>query len=190
PSSKPTRSYDLGVTRRTLGCWILGVAMAAGACSHGPKSARQADTPVADAGVPVPEGGLKDGEAACSTNSKIAATLVHANDKELTERGAADGLPEHGATTLERVRAAVRVSSANIRRQFPSTQEITVGPGLGLTYTQLGIDTPRYVREPDYQVYVHLGQQADCAKAVTITVNDPNQRDPICLAYPSGCPRS
>jgi hypothetical protein len=162
---------------------MLAVAMAAGACSHGPKSARQPDTPVADAGVPIPEGGLKGGEAPCSANSKIVANLVHASDQELKERGAADGLPEHGATTLERVRAAVRVSSANIRRQFPSTEEITVGPGLGLTYTQRGSDVPNYIREPDYQVYVHLGQQADCAKAFTFTVNDRNQRVPIFFAY-------
>lgn len=113
----------------------------------------------------------------------IADTLTHETPEGLTRRGAADGLPPDGATTRDRVTAAVRLSQKDLARQYSGVLAVTVGPGLGWTFSESTDSTPAYHRVADYQVVVHLEVVADCPKFDAFVSNDKGQRVPVLFVY-------
>ncbi len=103
----------------------------------------------------------------------------------MTRRGAADGLPEEGATALNRVASAARENDAEIRRLVPNVIAITVGPGLGWTFSQRPDLSIEYHKANDFQVVVHLRLQQDCPPIPSFVGNDRGQRVPSLYVYQS-----
>jgi hypothetical protein len=116
----------------------------------------------------------------------IGDTLAGATVADLERRGAADGLPEDGATTLGRVTAAVRLSRADLTRRYRGVLRITVGKGLGWTFSENPPASVTYHRVDDYQVVVHLGRKQDCPAFNAFVANDRGQRVPVLFLHPDG----
>ena len=128
---------------------------------------------------------LRPGEQRCPADRDLADSLAHATVAEMTRRGAADGLPEDGATTRDRVAAAVRLNAASIRNTHRGVIAVTVGRGVGWTYSQSADSLVAYHSVKDFQVVVHLRRKASCPQYASFVSNDRGQRVPSLFVYES-----
>ena len=113
----------------------------------------------------------------------IGDTLEGQTVADLRARGAADGLPYDGATTMERVEAALRINEAQIRSAYPEVISVTVGPGLGWTYSFVPGGTADYHHVSDYQIITLLRRDIDCPLDNAFVSNDQGERVPLLFQY-------
>jgi hypothetical protein len=128
---------------------------------------------------------LRPGEQKCPADRAFADSLAHASIADMTRRGAADTLPEYGATTLDRVVAAARETDARIRKSQRDVIAVTVGRGVGWTFSQRSDLSIVYHRVDDFQVVVHLGTKDACPEVPSFVSNDRDQRVPSLYVYPA-----
>jgi hypothetical protein len=128
---------------------------------------------------------LRPGEQKCPADRAFADSLAHATVADMTRRGAADTLSEYGATTLDRVVAAARENDAQIRKSQRDVVAITVGRGVGWTFSQRSHLSIVYHQVNDFQVVVHLGIKDACPEFPSFVSNDRDQRVPSLYVYPS-----
>ena len=128
---------------------------------------------------------LRPGEQKCPADRAFADSLAHATIADMTRRGAADTLPEYGATTLDRVVAAARETDAQIRKSQRDVIAVTVGRGVGWTFSQRSDLSIVYHQVDDFQVVVHLGNKDACPEIPSFVTNDRDQRVPSLYVYPS-----
>lgn len=147
-----------------------------------PSSAVNAST------IPEPvvvEKSLRRGEQKCPADRAFADSLAHATVADMTRRGAADGLPEDGATTLDRVEVAARENGAEIRKSQRNVISITAGRGLGWTFSQRADLSVIYHKVNDFQVVVHLRYLQNCPPTPSFVSNDRGERVPSLYVYRS-----
>lgn len=147
-----------------------------------PSSATAAST------IPEPvavEPALRVGEQKCPADRAFADSLAHATVADMTRRGAADGLPEDGATTLARVAEAARGNGTEIRKSHRGVIAVTAGRGLGWTFSQRSDLSVMYRKVNDFQVVVHLHDEHDCPPYPSFVSNDRGQRVPSLYVYQS-----
>jgi hypothetical protein len=126
---------------------------------------------------------LRPGEQKCPADRDLADSLGHATVADMTRRGAADGLPEDGATTIEHVSAAARSAAATITRAQRGVIAVTIGRGLGWTFSQRADSSVVYHHVDDFQVVVHLRHESDCPKYPSFVSNDLGRRVPSLFVY-------
>ena len=103
------------------------------------------------------------------------------SEGDLVQMGAADGLPEQGATTEASVRQALDRYRDSLRARYPGA-EVGIGRGIGWTYSMRG-GTPQYHRGDDYAVVVVFPSAAQCRSTREFTTNGFNQRIPVILLH-------
>ena len=175
-----------GVTASVAGVVALAVVGDSGSSTRPSASVAVTSPTSAPSRIPavvVVELRLRPGEQRCPADQEYAESLAHATLADLTRRGAADGLPEDGATSMERVTAAARLLEATITRTQRGVVAVTIGPGLGWTFSQRANSSVVYHRVNDFQVVVHIRQRSECPQYPSFVSNDRRQRVPSLFVY-------
>jgi hypothetical protein len=144
------------------------VALLAGSCTHHPG-------PEATSAIP----GLASDERPCPGFGEQMQRMQTMSNAEMVRIGAADMLPERGATTRARVNGAL----AAARGAYPSAT-VRVGPGLGVTYNGTGQTRITYHREPDYQLWVRFASAEACPSMAAFVISG-DQRIPVFAVFRS-----
>src|SRR5438067_1778083 len=110
-------------------------------------------------------GGLASDERPCPGFGEQMQRMQTMSDAEMVRIGAADMLPERGATTRARVNDALAAA-----RGAYASATVRVGPGLGVTYDGSGQTRITYHRAPDYQFWVRFPSAESCPSLAAFVI--------------------